>query len=73
MEESRKIELLENMLEMETGSLKPEMLLSEIEEWDSLSVLSLIVLISDNFGKTINHEDTKKLSTVRDILDSMCE
>lgn len=72
MELSSKIELLEDMLELDAGSLTPEMALSDIEEWDSMAALSLIVLMDEEFGKTISGQDIKKLASIQDILDIMC-
>ncbi|NBJ92675.1 phosphopantetheine-binding protein [Parablautia muri] len=73
MEKEKKMELLEEMLEMDAGTLREDMILSEMDEWDSLSMLSLIVLIDEEFGKTIDSTDIRKLVTVKDILDIMCQ
>lgn len=73
MEKEKKMELLEEMLEMDAGTLKEDMILEEMDEWDSLSMLSLIVLIDEEFGKTIDSTDIRKLVTVKDILDIMCQ
>lgn len=72
MEKEKKLELLEEALEMDAGTLKEDMVLEEMEEWNSLSMLSLIVLIDEEFGKTIDSTDIRKLVTVKDILDIMC-
>ncbi len=72
MEKAKKLELLEEALEMDAGTLKEDMILEEMEEWNSLSMLSLIVLIDEEFGKTIDSTDIRKLVTVNDILDIMC-
>ena len=69
MSEREKLALLEDMFELEEGDLKAEMSLDDIEEWDSMSKLSLIVLISDEFGKKLSNADIKVLKTVQDILD----
>lgn len=71
MSEREKLALLEDMFELEEGDLKAEMSLDDIEEWDSMSKLSLIVLISDEFGKKLSNADIKVLKTVQDILDYM--
>ncbi len=72
MEKEKKLELLEEALEMDAGTLKEDMVLEEMEEWNSLSMLSLIVLMDEEFGKTIDSTDIRKLVTVKDILDMMC-
>lgn len=71
MDTSKKIEMLEDMLELDAGTLTPDMVLEDIDEWDSMAALSFIVLIDEEFGKTINGEDIKKLKTIQDVLDIM--
>lgn len=68
---NKKINLIEEMLELDYNSLTPESVLNDIDEWDSMAALSLIVLIDEEFGKEINGADIQKLSTVQDILDIM--
>ena len=66
-----KIAMLEEAFEMDEGSLTPDMQLADIDEFDSIAKLSLIVLMDDEFGKTIKSDDIKALVTVQDILDIM--
>lgn len=71
METSKKIEMLEEMLEVDAGTITSDMSLDDIGEWDSMAALSFIVLMDEEFGKEINGEDIKKLKTVQDLLDIM--
>ncbi len=71
MTTEEKIAMLEEAFEMDEGSLSPEMALADIDEFDSIAKLSLIVLMDDEFGKTIKSDDIKALVTVQDILDIM--
>ena len=41
-----KLALIEEVLDVETGSLTPETLLAEVGEWDSIAALSLIVMLA---------------------------
>lgn len=66
-----KIALLEDMLELDNGSLRPETVLAEIDEYDSMAKLSLIVLMDDEFGKKLTGEQIREFKTVQDILDFM--
>ena len=50
METSKKLALLEEMMELDEGSLTAETSLSDVEEYDSMAKLSLIVLMNDEFG-----------------------
>ncbi len=66
-----KLALLEETFEAEDGVLKPEMQLDDVEEYDSMTRLGVIVMLEDNFGKKVNAAMMKKLKTVQDILDLM--
>lgn len=71
MTNEEKIALLEDMLELDGGSLKPETVLSSIDEYDSMAKLSLIVLMDDEFNKKLSGEQIREFKTVQDILDFM--
>lgn len=68
MTQEEKIALLEDMLELDGGSLTPEMELSSIDEYDSMAKLSLIVLMDDEFNKKLSGEQIREFKTVQDIL-----
>lgn len=71
MTQEEKIAMLEEMLELDGGSLKPEMKLSEIPEYDSMAKLSLIVMMDEEYGKKLTGEQIREIKTVQDILDFM--
>lgn len=56
---------------MDPGKLKEETVLQELDTWDSMTKLSLIVLMDDQFEKKIAGKDIEKLITVKDILNLM--
>ena len=69
MDIKKKLTLLEEMMELDEGTLTPDTKLGDIEEYDSMAKLSLIVLMNDEFGKKINVNQIKGFQTVQDILD----
>ena len=71
MKLEEKIALLEDMLELDGGTLKPETVLADIDEYDSMAKLSLIVLMDDEFGKKLTGEQIRGFKTVQNILDFM--
>ena len=71
MTEREKLALLEDMLELDGGTLKPETKLASIDEYDSMAKLSLIVLMDDEFSKKLTGEEIREFNTVQDILDFM--
>ncbi len=71
MTEQEKIALLEETLDAEEGSLKADMELTEVEEYDSMAKLSIIVMMEDEFGKKLSADDVRAFKTVGDILKWM--
>lgn len=71
METSQKIELLEDLFDLEAGTLSPETALDNLEEYDSMSKLSLIVMMDEECGKKLTGEQILKFKTIQDILDFM--
>ena len=71
MEVTKKLALLEEVMELDEGSLDLDMKLKEIEEYDSMVKLSLIVLMNDEFGKKITVKEINNFVTVRDVIDFM--
>lgn len=68
MNQQEKLNALEEMMELNPGTLNPECVLSEIEEWDSLSLLSFLVLLDEKFGKSVNGNEIRNKKTVADLL-----
>ncbi len=68
MTEKEKLALLEDLLEIEEGTLNAETNLDEIEEYDSMTKLSLIVMAEDEFGVKLDSATLKGFKTVGDIL-----
>ena len=73
MDKTKKIELLADIFDMNTSELNSETKLEDLECWDSMTQLSLIVCFSDNFNKTITKDDFRRFVTVEDILVEMEE
>lgn len=47
--------------------VKPETVLTDLPEWDSLAALGVIVMFDIEYQKTITGEDLKQCVTVRDL------
>lgn len=71
MTEREKLALLEDLFELEEGDITPEMLLDDIEEYDSMTRLSLIVMMEDEFSVKLDGAAIKEFKTVGDILAKM--
>ncbi len=71
MSEREKLALLEDMLELDEGDLTTDKALDDIDEYDSMAKLSLIVLMEDEFGVKLNGDMIKSFNTVGDIVALM--
>ncbi len=71
MSEREKMALLEDLFEVEEGDITLETNLSDIEEYDSMTKLSLIVMMEDEFGVKLDSATIKSFVTVGDILAKM--
>lgn len=63
------LELLEDVMDLEENTLDMDTVLTELEEWDSLSKLSLMAEAKKNFGKKMTAEEMSGFCTVKDVCD----
>ena len=66
-----KLKKLEQLFEMQEGTLRPDTLLKDLEEWDSITRLSFVVMMEDDYGKKDTRTEVMNYKTVSDILDGM--
>ncbi len=71
MTNEEKIAILEEIMEVEEGTLTTETLLSNIEEWDSVSFLSFMAMMDEKFGKTVTGTEIRTKETVGDLMAMM--
>ena len=71
MTDQEKIALLEETWELDEGTLNADTVLADVDEYDSMAKLSLIVLMDDEFEKKLTSDVIKSLETVSDILKLM--
>ena len=63
-----KLELLEDIMDYD-DTLKPEMVLADLEEWDSLSTLALAAKVRELYGTNLTSDQILQFETVQDICD----
>jgi len=66
-----KLNILEDLLDIEKDTLSEDTRLEDISEWDSIAVISTIAMFDNLFGKIITSEEIKDFKTVKDITDKM--
>ncbi len=71
MTNNEKIALIEDALELDENTLTEETILTEVDAYDSMAKLTLIVLCDDEFNKKLTGEQIKEFKTVKDIIDFM--
>lgn len=71
MTNEKKISIIEEALDVDSGSLAAETVLAEVEEWDSMTKLSVIVMFDDECGKKLTGEMIRAFVTVGDIMNAM--
>lgn len=71
MSEKEKLAMLEETLDLEEGTLAADTVLADLDEYDSMAKLSLIVLMDDEFGVKVTGDMIKGFKTVSDILAVM--
>ena len=63
-----KLELLEDIMDYD-DTLKPEMVLADLEEWVSLSTLALAAKVRELYGTNLTSDQILQFETVQDICD----
>ena len=69
MKEQELLELLEEIMYVDEGTLEPDTELADMDEWDSLTKLSLIATAKQRFKKTLTADIIKGFETVADIIE----
>tara|TARA_B110000858_G_C17536786_1_gene351724 strand:+ start:197 stop:424 length:228 start_codon:yes stop_codon:yes gene_type:complete len=68
------IELLKNLFEdIDSSDFDLDTEFKNNEEWDSMTALTLITLIDDEFNISISGEKIKELNTIRDLMNYINE
>lgn len=69
MTNEEKIAMLEEIMDLDEGTLSNESVLADFEEWDSLSKLSLVAEAKRKFGLVLTTDEMMKFETVKDVCE----
>ena len=69
MSKEEKLAMLEEVMDLDEGELTEELILENIEEWDSLSVLTIISEMKKRFNITLSNQQIRDFVTVADICE----
>ena len=65
--------ILENLFEVDSGSISESSLLYEDLDIDSIDAVDLIVELKSYTGRNVDPEDFKSVKTVGDLVDVVCK
>ncbi len=71
MNDQEKIALIEETLDLDEGTLALDTVLEDVEEYDSMAKLSLIVMADDEFDITLDSDTIRGFKTVGDIVAAL--
>ena len=67
------IELLADALEIEVNLINESLKLDVEDNWDSIAILSVIVLIDDAYEIQLEGEDLRNCSNPKEVYDLICK
>lgn len=68
MNTKEKIEKIEELLDIDEGIINEDSVLADLDEWDSITKLSMLIFFEEEMGKKISAEKIKEMKTVKDIM-----
>lgn len=66
-----KLNILQDLLDVDRDSLKEDTELEQLSEWDSIAAITIIAMFDSLYGREIMPEEVKGFKTVKDIMDQM--
>lgn len=61
--------LAEQFDDVEATELLPETKFKEFDEWSSLTALSIIAMVDDEYGITLKGDDIRNATTIQELFD----
>ena len=62
------IPILAGMMEADAADIQPDTEYQELEEWSSVTAMTLIAFAKTQFGKTITGQAIRRVKTVEELL-----
>lgn len=70
MSNEEKLECIAESVEMEVEELTPDMVLEDLENWDSVAVLSVISIINEKFDRYPDATEITSYKTIGDLMEA---
>ena len=71
MSEKEKLQCIADAVEMGVDEISTDTVLEELENWDSVAILSIIAVINEKFNRYPSAEEIKQYKTVQNLMDAM--
>lgn len=71
MDYQKKMESIADSVEMDVAELSPDTVLADLENWDSVAVLSIIAVINEELNKFPSAQEILDCQTVKDLMELM--
>jgi acyl carrier protein len=71
MEQTKEIELLAELFEIESDKISPSVQLADLPQWDSLTQLGLVAVFKEHINKVLSPAELRAFETIQDILSAM--
>lgn len=69
MTEKERVEIVADILEMTADELSKDMVLEDIDTWDSIAVLSVISVMNEKYNRYPMAKEIQKNKTVGDLIE----
>lgn len=63
----------EQFYDTDPSEFKPDTIYKELDEWSSLTVISLIAMIDLEYGVTVDARTINQAETIQDLFSAVCE
>lgn len=63
------MEILAEAMQVEASELGPETNFKEVDGWDSMAAVSLVVLVDQHYARQLTAEDVLQATTVRELFE----
>lgn len=73
MSNEEKMEYIAESVEMEVDELTQDTVLEDLENWDSVAILSVISIINENFNRYPDAAEIQSYKTVGDLMTAFKE
>ena len=68
MKRSELLEIVAEVLELEADELTPETVLEDVETFDSVNILNLMVALDESAGVRLDYSDVDRFKVYKDIV-----